>query len=336
MSLSQPARPEARLGAIQALRTIAAALVVLQHVTVHVLQARGVDFRPFLKVDLGRAGVLLFFVISGFVMAGCLREGRAFLLNRALRIYPGFWLAAAITFLLLGSVYGPLSYLLLPHVPGAVPYSIPYWTLMYEVVFYVVTYAFILARFDRRRITAALLAWLACVVVASRYQQVDLLLPGSLWTWASPLNGFYILGMLAALYRDELARVASPWLALVAIVGWTCGDALKADPMASQVTLAVAWTSLLLLGLRFRWPAVLERLGDYSYGLYLLHVPLIGAVVLSLGGSGLRLSALYLVALVASMVGGLAFGWLEFRLHRAVKRLRPKAARAEAAGPVRI
>jgi peptidoglycan/LPS O-acetylase OafA/YrhL len=57
---------------------------------------------PLQPLSLGNVGVFLFFVLSGFVITEALEEfyrGRtgAFLLNRFLKIYPPYWVAAAIT-----------------------------------------------------------------------------------------------------------------------------------------------------------------------------------------------------------------------------------------------
>jgi exopolysaccharide production protein ExoZ len=319
-----------KLGAIQALRAIGAALVVFQHVSVYVLMSRGIDFQPYLRFDFGRAGVLLFFVISGFVMVGCMREGRSFIVHRALRIYPGFWLAAAVSFLLLGTPYGPKALLLLPHELANSPYTVPYWTLIYEVVFYAVTYVLILTGLQRKGLTVVLLAWLASLVAVSRYQQVPLLVPAQ-WIWFSTLNAYYILGMLAALYREDLDRVPSPVLGLFAIVAWAVGEGLKSDVMASQAVLACAYVSLLLLALRWSWNAWFAKLGDWSYGLYLVHVPLIGVAIQAMTGTSLRVSAAWLLVFVFAMAAGLAFGWVESRLHRRFKALKawsPKRAPA--------
>ena len=65
-----------RLRSVQVLRGIAAMAVVAHH--------------AFSGTRIGAAGVDLFFVISGFIMATCGRDRRPleFLADRAWRIYP--------------------------------------------------------------------------------------------------------------------------------------------------------------------------------------------------------------------------------------------------------
>ncbi|MBA2964825.1 MULTISPECIES: acyltransferase family protein [Ramlibacter] len=336
MSETAAAPRAGRLDSIQALRAIAAVLVLVQHATVYVLMARNIDFKPYLQIDFGRMGVLLFFVISGFVMATCLDQGRRFLALRAMRIYPAFWLAIGCSALLLAPTglpwhYNLLSAFLIPHQFPNTPYAIPYWTLVYEAVFYVVTYGLILLGGSRKIVTAGLLGWLAVVIAANRYANIPLLVPGA-WILLSPLNAFYIVGMLACLHREPLFRIPATALAVFAAVAWTLGTSLQdAAPMAGQMVLACAYCAVLLLAIRFRSPAILVRLGDWSYGLYLLHVPVIGLAIYLLGAwaPGLRTSWTWLAVFSSALLAGFAFGWAEHRIHGVAKRLLRRRAVAD-------
>ena len=89
-------RPYRPLGAF---RLLLAGLVLVSH-SAHLL------FPPLKALSLGNAGVLTFFVVSGFVIAEALdRFYRGspirFLTNRALKLFPAYWVA------LLGS--GPIK-----------------------------------------------------------------------------------------------------------------------------------------------------------------------------------------------------------------------------------
>jgi exopolysaccharide production protein ExoZ len=70
---------------VQALRAIAACSVLVSH-----------SYEPVRSVAYGAAGVDLFFVISGFIMANLAAEQGAvdFARGRVLRIYPMWWIAA--------------------------------------------------------------------------------------------------------------------------------------------------------------------------------------------------------------------------------------------------
>ena len=71
-----------KLRSIQVMRALAATLVLLHHVF---------DF------PLGAAGVDLFFVISGFIIASVApgKDPVEFLVKRGVRIYPLYWLCQA-------------------------------------------------------------------------------------------------------------------------------------------------------------------------------------------------------------------------------------------------
>ena len=76
---------------------------------------------------LGRTGVVLFFAISGFVIA--LQRSKPvgeFIKHRALRIYPGFWIALALEAALFTATGFPVgfraaTFLLYPEIPPDLP-----------------------------------------------------------------------------------------------------------------------------------------------------------------------------------------------------------------------
>ncbi|TFV76301.1 acyltransferase [Bradyrhizobium frederickii] len=114
-----------------------------RHVAADVLYPSATPFTWF-----GWVGVEIFFVVSGFVIANSASQSSpgAFLLGRALRLYPAVWVCATATFLVLllfGS--GPASEFILPylHAMLMVPKGVTgqwldevYWTLAAETAFY--------------------------------------------------------------------------------------------------------------------------------------------------------------------------------------------------------
>lgn len=145
-----------RSSGVQALRAIAALFVVVQHAVYWASLSADVDAHYIMK--WGDIGVAAFFVISGYVMVMCLPQGRMFMVWRVARIYPGFWAAvllSAVVYSLTGRHWQldwySLSLLPTQYMNG--DYGIPYWTLIYELVFYVIMYiaAFSVVLFDRTR-----------------------------------------------------------------------------------------------------------------------------------------------------------------------------------------
>src|SRR3990167_499256 len=138
---------------IQALRAIAAMMVVFFHIA-------GLEMRYFhcmalspYFTDLGNAGVDIFFVISGFIMVQVTQgkfqnkfEINKFFLNRIKRIYPLYWFYSLLVVLAIfiyphisshkWSVDGLIkSFLLIPQQGD--PYLIVGWTLIHEMYFYI-------------------------------------------------------------------------------------------------------------------------------------------------------------------------------------------------------
>ena len=324
-----------RLGGLQSLRGLAAFAVLLQHVTFYSCQAKGVDYLPYLRLDFGRLGVELFFVISGFVMAGCLSQGKRFLLNRVVRIYPGFWLSIVVSFLLLTNpvfawTFGWKASLLIPAGLNS-SWRIPYWTLVYEMAFYVAAYGLAVFGASKKTVTRVLMAWLLAVVLATKYASISQFEPGY-WILLGNLNVYFILGMLVGTNFKEVNRVNSTLTALGAVILWSVGDAFAGShPLQSDFALALAFCAVVVLGIRHIKVAALERLGDASYGIYLLHVPIVVLATHVLIGSfpGLYLSALWCATMAVSFVGATAFGWFESKMHARIKGLfRPAISRS--------
>ncbi len=131
---------------VQVLRALAANAVLLSHLFI-VEQKYGHGFVALpAGVDLGRRGVDLFFVISGFIMAMIAQQStqwHGFLLDRITRIVPPYWFYT--TLVLIVALIAPgivnssyqhppsawLSYLLIPQdVPPLLAVG---WTLIHEM-----------------------------------------------------------------------------------------------------------------------------------------------------------------------------------------------------------
>ncbi len=147
---------------IQFLRMVAAMLVVFYHTSSHV-SSTGVEQGAFFAISesLGFAGVDIFFVISGFIMAHTSfgLKGRAgswgFLRRRVARIYSGYWpffLLALALFAWADPQYIQdaklvRSVVLWPAYPLLIAVS---WTLIFEMFFYLL-FTVIIATTGQRR-----------------------------------------------------------------------------------------------------------------------------------------------------------------------------------------
>jgi exopolysaccharide production protein ExoZ len=330
--------PDRSFVGVQALRGLAAMLVVMYHATQMARARMGGE----VELTFGASGVDLFFPISGFVMAMTTyrywgQAGRAadFMLRRLIRIVPLYWAATLVKIaavLALPSLTSHpnldpwhviASFLFIPawdadHRPQpVVPVG---WTLHFEMLFYVL---FAGALWLRLRPVL----WLAGGLAVFSFLPLESVL-GAVGTLANPILLEFVAGMFIG-WACAAGRVLPRGLAAAALV-----TALVALPLTHLVPAADAfyWRVLLwgvpgalaLAGvvalepvLRSRlggWP---QHLGDASYAIYLVHgfvLPPLGVVLgkLQLTGGPWPLVAV-VVACVASALIGMA-------VHRLVEK----------------
>ncbi len=224
---------------IQALRGIAALIVVLFHL--HTIESKYFSGHvvPAILGICGTAGVDLFFVISGFVMmtVSSGRFGKAggasnFLLRRAVRIYPIYWFYALIVLVVLvcnASVGECIrkatrrtSLRRLPFSPTrTVPLLIQAWTLTYEVFFYVV-FAVLIRGSSERMASAWLCTWGAVTLAGHWYfgGQPENALAAMV---SSPLVLEFIGGCMIAKIYPRLERGAA-YVCLLIAAGLVAGS----------------------------------------------------------------------------------------------------------------
>ncbi len=292
-----------RLAHIDALRGIAALLVVWQHSSeVFALQpaiaANGTLLADIAwTIDAGRIGVVCFFLISGFVIPYSFSSGRApiatFTIRRLFRLYPAYWLSIA-GVALLGSLLfdrAPNTAVMVtnmtmlqqffgvPHIQGL------YWTLTLELVFYVIC-ALLYWRgllFNPKVLAGAVLS---VAVIFAVVQVVTRVVPSFQEANREMIYlifciGFMFLGALLRQYYDQPSQPIKRlcWLAtaallifpLASLAAYLLSDIdLRFLRFGASYLLAfiVFITGLYVIRLRSR---LLIWLGAISYSVYLFH-----------------------------------------------------------------
>jgi exopolysaccharide production protein ExoZ len=173
------------------------------------------------------------------------------------------------------------------------------WTLVYEIFFYFVC-AFFANRFLRRALPVFLLLWLVIIGVASVvYRHHTFTDPNFVEIWFSPFDIVFIGGALGFYVYRVLPPFKWSWMlpcvvlaALLFIVSESGLNGQGIGHLARKFRMNPVYPSLLVYTLaillilvswlaaeknrpRYSRPSVLERFGDYSYALYLIHVPVI-------------------------------------------------------------
>jgi peptidoglycan/LPS O-acetylase OafA/YrhL len=279
--MEEPGAAE-RLDSVQVLRAIAAVAVAVYHAVVF-----GFD---------GTWGVDLFFVISGFIMCHVTSESaRHFLLKRAIRVVPLYWVgtigvylvALAAPSLLNRSTASPAMLLQsLAFIPfdkgnGRVqPLLFLGWTLNYEVLFYVLFTLAMALHHARRGLLCA--GFLGGIVLAGALHHFS---GTAAKFYTNPIILEFALGMLA--YRIFVRtsgwradpRTASARLSMVvlglgvlALLPWSGPLVAELGHVAARgVPAAVAFLLITTGASGLRLPRPLTLIGDASYSLYLFH-----------------------------------------------------------------
>lgn len=321
-----------KLYSIQYLRACAALLVVVAHAFSHQI---GVD-NPFI-VLAGRLGVVLFFVISGFIMVYISGTGPfspiIFLKRRIIRIVPLYWLFTGAAALLAALAPGLLkttvftwphfiqSLLFIVHEApgrgGTSPLLSLGWTLNYEAFFYVAfaALAFMAATSRIVALTALFIAtWLAGLIVTP----VDPIL--QFYLNAAPLA--FAVGAWIGWRRLKGEFRPDAWkgwaLAGLALAGGCLALVDDGRPLTAQISIAgqLIWAvgivvTALMFEAKLKRSSLLEQLGDSSYALYLSHMFAIGAVTAitrrTLGTEGTGTMILTcMVCVVLACIAGIA------------------------------
>ncbi|SDG97066.1 acyltransferase family protein [Alloyangia pacifica] len=333
-----------QIQAVQYLRGVAAMMVVVHHA----LHDRAGFFSPFAEVDLGRPGVLIFFVISGFVMMHACRGEPAstFARRRIIRVVPLYWLMTLVFFAivfrndlaaneplrrvpeLLGSLF------FVPHYHSGVPTEIwpilvPGWTLNYEMFFFAVFFVGILA--GRPGLVASLIL-AALVVVGQVVDSTD----ARVLTWTSPFLLLFIFGIgLAALWKRTDFRRAWPLLPIGLALAFLAGfSGLQGASTTLAFFVAAVLTVAGTLGIQSLAPNLhmswLSAIGDASYSIYLSHTILMVILYKGLARLPLEGWAQFVVtnglAVVICTIAGIAiYRLVERPMIRALRtRLEPR------------
>jgi peptidoglycan/LPS O-acetylase OafA/YrhL len=154
---------------VQFLRFVAALLVLAYHTSSHMHDA-GVELGPVFALSeaTGFAGVDIFFVISGFIMAYTTKtsagpgQGWLFIRRRIARIYSGYWpfyLLALLVFAWINPAYLETSSLIRSAIlwPANVLLIAVSWTLIFEMFFYVLFTFLVMATARRRQFVLGVL-----------------------------------------------------------------------------------------------------------------------------------------------------------------------------------
>ncbi len=292
-------RPKAEVQNVQALRGVAALLVVLSHVGQYERDAIHGPHYLLPWIYVGPTGVDLFFAISGFIMVitnvhgfGRVHAPLTFLMRRFIRIFPIYWIVTAAVLIVQFKLHEfsyPRTQLVFALFLIPTKYYPPVgvaWSLVYELYFY---YIFAVTLWFRRSAFAWLFAlWLGLTIALNVALHGQSAVGPLVRTLASPFNVEFVLGVGIGLLTVKRLFLSPPFIAVVAVV-WTSaalmylthiGGGYPGAPYGGWERFALAGLPLATLlyaavGLELRGKVALPRVvcafGNASYSLYLWH-----------------------------------------------------------------
>ena len=315
-----------RLPKLQYLRAVAAMAVVVYHASFYLGAIREVGaFYSFFDGYFGRFGVTLFFAISGYLMARLAPQAipSRFLLHRIFRIYP-IYLVVAVVVLTAWQVPMDWKDLLgsLSLVPGPHAYALGVeWTLPYELAFYIlVTGAVLFGLGDRLHWIGC--SWVLLLLVLTLFSfspdSQDGNFPTISHILLSEICFAFAVGLLVpeAVSRWSFGPVATAIAAVAIIAGVYAGN-YGMLLTSCGVALLVGWAATPSATPRAPIKAMV-LLGDWSFALYLVHVPVIKTLLQWLPLTWPPLTN-WLLLIAGAVVVACFAGTLDVALYRRVK-----------------
>lgn len=290
-----------RLNSIQALRAIAASLVVLLHVQ-GMAEKYSLDpsfLNAFYSLrNFGSSGVDIFFVISGFIMTvvSAQRYGEVgapleFFKRRIIRIVPLYWFYTSLMLLLiwlpftlrqsiLDLPFTICSYLFIPSVNPTSKEIMPLvaqgWTLSYEMYFYLLFAIFL--HFKREWFLPSITIYFTCCIGLGFL--LDIQKDSTFRLFSNPILIEFLMGcFIGSVYLSErrIGSLLSTGLIVIGCLGligtiiWGKSGYTRILDWGLPATCLVAGVVYLERAIGFRTSRILVALGDSSYSLYLYH-----------------------------------------------------------------
>lgn len=322
---------------VQALRALAAWVVVGHHFMQVFFNFEVHNPLEYLFADKGAVGVDIFFVISGLVIflasADKALTPWRFMLMRVARIAPAYWFYTLLMALLIVALpamfpndewvlsHVALSLLFIPaqHPAGFGIYPLldVGWTLNFEMLFYLLFALALWVRTSYRFWVVAGLLYLVCGIISPALN-----LAGGFYSNDIVLE--FLMGIvIGMLYRRGLCR-ARAWLPLLGIVGALVAIYIGADVPRSLewgVPSAVLVISGVTLEPYFKGSRLLKMLGDCSYSVYLIHTMVLYAGRWAAEHAGISPYAMLPVCIaVTALCAFASYQWLEKGSYRVFKR----------------
>jgi peptidoglycan/LPS O-acetylase OafA/YrhL len=310
-----------RIKELDVFRGIAALNVVVFHYTSRYRMNFGHNYPIDYDWNLGRYGVELFFMISGFVIFMSLQGNTSitsFAKKRFTRLYPEYWICVCLTFLVLNiaadpkveTVSPPVLLLNLTMIQGVFNVKSVdgvYWSLIPELFFYfAIGLLYYLGLLSRIRIFGTV--WLTLMILNSLVG-----LPFGAYLLNLQYGMFFMAGILFYRIKFDQGGWQEHALILLSFVAALCSHPGMIQAAVYLLFYLIFYMFVYGFLNKISWKP-LVFLGYISYPLYLIHQN-IGFILMRTLGRYLSSDVLIVLLTIATMI---TLAWLITSLTRAV------------------
>jgi len=294
---------------LDALRGLAAIAVVLFHYTTQYDKLFGHVNNLNWKIPHGDLGVHLFFMISGFVIFLTLdriSKPMDFVVSRFSRLYPAYWTAILFTTAVVwgyglegqevSSFHTMINFSMLQGVFELPDVDGVYWTLMYELIFYILMFTLHKLGY-LKQITIFLIIALILNIVNSLTSAIPWKIQLFLLLQYNHLFGAGIIFYL--LRRDGNRPIYFIILALCLTAQWAQGAYISSTIISCFFILFLLFT---YQKLKFIATKPLIWLGSISYSLYLIHQNIGYVIIREIEHNGYSSDIAIAIALAISLL----------------------------------
>lgn len=341
-----------RFAYLDVLRGAAALAVCVQHIFGYIYNTyhNSHPLYPMIKlifvdtVNWGLFGVVLFFLVSGFIIPNSLKEKtrlRHFFISRVFRLYPAYWLVLALIFVTVGYLghaqssysYGQLmaNMTMMPKLFGVNEMSAIFWTLFIEILFYVCCVILFKFKWLNKPLIIGLIVFglsltTPLAIVLNKLFQLNIPIQFILFHLSFLFAGNLL--RLAYVENNQLAKYLSQAFILLLTIAVPISTGLLFDvPEATKKGFVVfsAWSvvNAYILAIWLFTYAIYSKslsnkfmldLGEISYSLYLFHMLCFMAVIKFIPPDTWLNSLFFILtsAILAYFVAKLVFKYVEY------------------------
>lgn len=321
-----------RIYSLQMLRGIAAIMVVLYHVRGYLIIIGNNTTSVFsVFTEIFSYGALLFLVLSGFLMPYSIEHSSSnFLTKKLIRIFSTYLSIAVVVVITKSLLFSDFnmtlpqlikSLTLLPF--GYIQYPLNVeWTLIYEIFFYFIC-SFFAKNKSKKYYPYFLLIWFVIIVLSNTLLKIPSdFLPTFSTIFTSMYNGYFILGSFTYyIYKKiDFKHKFTYYILLVFGISSVClveyyskinlfMSQYKSYAFMISLSLIIYTVAKLKININSKINSFIIQVGNYSYAIYLIHVPVIYIIFTVVFRNNIQLNSyIALLALTVALVCGWYFG----------------------------